>query len=118
MFFKCLFIVAHAFITFLCIDLRAATNLSTTLTKLDPLTVELKWSLERGEQSLSPTGFKVVAMADNSSILPESMIDHQATLKLKHDTVYKLKVITNYGEFTNRESKEIEFKSPKEDEGL
>jgi len=89
--------------------------------KLDPLEVKLKWSHERGEQSLPPTGFKVVAMADNSSTPPESTIDlalHQATLKLEHDTVYKLKVITNYGELTNRESEEIEFKSPNANEGL
>lgn len=102
--------------------LKAATNMSATVTWLDPLKVEVKWFHQRIENSPLPSGFMVVAKVDNSISPHIEMVGnphiHQAALELSNNTTYSLKVITMYGQNTKVESEQMEFTTPSEDEGL
>lgn len=107
------------------IDLKSATNMSATITELDPLKVELEWSYEEVENVPLPTCCTVEVNALNSiappieiRTNPSTYSTYQATLELRYDTTYAWKVTAIYDMNTKLESEEMKFTTPSEDEGL
>lgn len=103
------------------VDLRAATNISAIVVRLDPLKVKVKvkWSHQRVNNAPLPTEFMVVAESGITQIKRvENRHTREATLKLRYGTTYTLKVITIYGQTAKLKSEKMEFTTPSEDEGL
>lgn len=94
--------------------------MSVTVVQLDPLKVKVKWSHQSVNNTPLPTKFMVVAESSTTTQIERVGNPHtrEATLELRHDTTYSLKVITIYGQNPELESEKMEFTTPSENEGL
>lgn len=104
-------------------DVKAATRMSASVIWLKPLKMELEWAYERAKNTHLPTRCMVVVKALDNSItspieIPVGPPTYQAAPELRYGTTYSWKVVTFYGQNTQRETEEKEFTTPSEDEGL